>query len=395
MSSPRRLVLMAFALLGLGATAASTYVHYKLVTDPGYASFCDVNAAVSCAHAYASDYGSLMGVPVALHGVLFFVTVLIMAGWPGGSSGPASENAAAYIFVLSVAGLGFAAYLAYASYVVLKIFCILCAVTYGALVALVLVSRGATTVNITSLPRRAAHDLRMLVSTPSALALAVLLVGGGTTAAALFPSAPKAQENIPALNPDERARLEAWWNVQPKVELPVPVGTGIKVQIVMFSDYQCPGCRAAHQALQRVLPRYDRGTVEFVMKHYPLEPECNANVPQGNHLAACEAAAAYVMARGTGFQQKLDDWLFENQTTLTRDVVRKAAQDIAGIKDFDARYDRALQEVKTDATLGGFVQVRSTPTVFLNGRVVAGNGKGLPPAQYVDALIDMELKKEK
>jgi uncharacterized membrane protein/protein-disulfide isomerase len=395
MSRGRRLGLIGIALLGFGATSASTYVHYQLVTDPGYASFCDVNAAVSCAHAYSSEYGSLMGVPVALHGVLFFLTVLFLAGWAGRSAGPPSENAAAYILVMSVAGVGFAAYLAWASYVVLKVFCILCAVTYGALVALVFVSRGATTVNMTSLPRRAAHDLRTLVSTPSALAFVVLLLAGGTSAMVLFPSAPKAQESMPALNADERARLEAWWNVQPKVELPVPVGTGVKVQIVMFSDYQCPGCRAAHEALQRVLPRYDRSTVEFVMKHYPLEPECNANVPQGNHLAACEAAAAYVMARGTGFQQKLDDWLFANQTTLTRDVVRKAALDIAGIKDFDTRYDRALQEVKTDATLGGFVQVRTTPTVFLNGRTVAGNGKGLPPAQYVDALIDMELKKGK
>jgi protein-disulfide isomerase len=101
------------------------------------------------------------------------------------------------------------------------------------------------------------------------------------------------------------------------------------------------------------------------------------------------------MARGTGFQQKLDDWLFENQRSLTKDVVRQAAKDQAGISDFDARYPQALQEVKTDASLGGLLKVRFTPTVYLNGRMIAGNANALPPAQYVDALIDIELKKAK
>ena len=185
--------------------------------------------------------------------------------------------------------------------------------------------------------------------------------------------------------------------MQPRVELPVPISSGAKVQILKFSDYQCPGCRAAHEVLKPVLAKYDKGVVEFVMKHYPLEPECNPNVPGGNHFAACEAAAAYVMARGTGFQQKLDDWLFTNQQSLTRDVVRQAAKDQAGIADFDARYPQALQEVKTDASLGGLLKVRYTPTIYLNGRIIAGggNGTGLPPAQYVDALIDIELKKAK
>ena len=100
--------------------------------------------------------------------------------------------------------------------------------------------------------------------------------------------------------------------------------------------------------------------------------------PDGNHFAACEAAAAYVMARGTGFQQKLDDWLFENQRTLTKEVVRQAAKDQAGITDFDARYAQALQEVKTDASLGGLLKVTHTPTIYLNGKMIAGTWQRPP-----------------
>lgn len=402
MSSMSRTLLLAFALLGLGASSISTYVHYKLLTDPAYASFCDVNATVSCTQAYLSRYGSFLGVPVAVAGVIFFATILLLAALVGRPTSSSRENAPAYIFALSTLGLAFALYLGWASYAVLKVFCILCAVTYVSVIAIFIISGGATTFPMSTLPRRASRDIRLLVSTPSALLVLLVLLGGSAGAVSLFPRDPAghqttsapAQEAYAPVTEDQRLKLEQWWAVQPKVELPLDMN-GAKVQIVKFSDYQCPGCRAAHDSFRRVLRNYEGKGVEFILKHYPLEPECNANVPQGNHYAACEAAAAYVMARGNANQQKLDDWLFANQSTLTGDVVRQAAREQAGITDFDARYPAALQEVKTDASLGGLLKVASTPTVYLNGRLIAGRGAGLPPAQYIAALIDIELKRAK
>jgi len=399
--SPRRRALIAaFALLGLGASSYSTYVHHNLLTDPAYASACDVTATVSCSQAYESRYGSFLGVPVALEGMIYFVVVLILAGIAGRPASTAREHAASYIFALATVGLGFTLYLAWALYFVLHVFCILCAISYVSVIAIFIVSGGGTTTAMTTLPRRALRDLRSLVTSPMALIVALVLIGGSAAAIAVFPKEvpPGAEEQagIPPLTSQQRADLEVWWKVQPKVDLPIPMGPGVKVQIVTFSDYQCPACRAAHDTLGRVVPKYDRSIVEFVLKHFPLEGECNPFVPGGSHTAACEAAAAYVMARGTGFQQKLDDWLFANQTTLTRDVVRKAAQDIAGISDFDARYAGALKEVRTDANLGGQLNVQSTPTVYLNGRMIAGGkDQGLPPAQYIDGLIEIELKRAK
>ena len=405
--TPRaRLLLIVFALLGLGAASTSSYVHFNLLTKPEYSSFCDVSATVSCTSAYLSRYGSFLGVPVAIGGVIFFVLVLVLAGFAGRPGVPASENVPGYVFALSTVGLAFALYLAYASYVVLKVFCILCAITYVSVIAIFIVSGGATKFAMTTLPRRATRDTRSLLKSPFALIMALLVAGGAVAALMFFPreapvSAEAAEQaSLPPVSAEERQRIEAWWAVQPKVELPITPSSGAKVLIVKFSDYQCPGCRHAHDVLKTVLSKYDKGVVEFVLKHYPLEPECNANVGQQIHVAACEAAAAYVMARGTGFQQRLDDWLFANQTTLTRDIVRQAAKDQAGINNFDDRYAQALQEVKTDASLGGLLKVGSTPTVYLNGRMIAGRtpsgqSLGLPLAQHIDALIDIELKRAK
>ena len=398
MPSKSRRLLLAFALVGLAASTASSYVHYKLLTDPAYVSFCDVGGKVSCTQAYLSRYGSFMGVPVAIGGVIFFAVAAVLAGLAGSAKSRARENAAGYIFVWSTIGLAFALYLAWASYVVLGVFCILCAITYASVIGLFVVSGGATTFPMTTLPGRAARDVRTLVSSPVALVMLLVIGGGSAALIASFPnesSAAAAQEtafaNFQPLTPEQRKQVEDWWAVQPVVELPIPPSAGTKVLIVKFSDFQCPACKQAFQSLKPVLAKYQGQGVEFVKKHYPLEPECNPNAAGMNHFGSCEAAAAYEMAKSTPNLAKLDEWLFDHQQTLSRDVVRKAAEEQAGITDFDARYEATLQTVRTDASLGKLVNVSSTPTIFINGRKIPC----CPPPAYYDAFIDIELKKAK
>jgi uncharacterized membrane protein/protein-disulfide isomerase len=391
----RRLILAA-AAFGLAAASTSSYVHYKLLTEPGYASFCDVNSTVSCAQAYLSPYGSLWGVPVALAGVFFFVLVLLLAGLGGRAKSPARESVPAYIFALSTVALAFVLYLGWASYVQLKTFCVLCAITYAAVIAVFIISGSATTFPMTTLPRRAPGDLRALVSSPVALVLALLFVAGAGSVIAYFPretiaGPAHALAPIVPLTDQQRADLEKWWVVQPAVDLPIPAD-GFSVTVVGFSDFQCPHCRSAHESYRSVMAKYAGSTqVRFLLKHFPLEGECNANAPNGSHVAACEAAAAVVLARATGKAAAMTDWLYENQTTLTPATVRQAARSIGGIEDFNGEYARALVEVKTDSNLGGRLGVTSTPTFFLNGYKLPS---GVPP-NYLDALIELELKRAK
>src|SRR4026209_1039348 len=107
MTRSSRILLIVFAVLGLGAASTSSYVHYQLLTDPGYSSFCDANATVNCTQAYLSQYGSFLGVPVALFGVFFFTLVLLLAGVGGRKSASAGDAMPAYIFAISTVGLAF------------------------------------------------------------------------------------------------------------------------------------------------------------------------------------------------------------------------------------------------------------------------------------------------
>src|SRR5215218_3588405 len=108
MSPLSRKLLAAFSMLGAGASIAATYVHYNLIRNPDYSSFCDINATVSCKAAYLSRFGSIGG-------VLFFTWVLLML-WGSRGKSRITDTAPAYIFAGSTLALAFTLYLAYASF---------------------------------------------------------------------------------------------------------------------------------------------------------------------------------------------------------------------------------------------------------------------------------------
>jgi uncharacterized membrane protein len=400
MTSIQRRWLLVFATLGLSAALVSSYVHYQLLIDNAYASFCDVGSTMNCTQAYLSRYGSLFGVPVAIGGVLFFALVIAMVGLAGPVGSKTRESVPGYVFALSTLGLAFILYLAWASYFVLGNFCILCTITYVSVIAIFIISGGATTFPMKTLPARARRDVRTLVSSPIALVVALIFVVASVAAVAVLPrevsasgQAAAAAAPLPPVTDDERARIAQWWDVQPKVEVPVP-SDGAKVLIVKFNDYQCPACRITFDAYKQILPKYiASGQVKYVTKHYPLEPECNPHVPGGNHFASCEAAASVIMARSKGTSDKLEDWIFSHigPPVLTPDQVKDAARTVGGITDFDAQYARAKEEIKTDAGLGQLLGVKSTPTFYINGRTPTQ----ILQAQYFEVLIQLELQRTK
>jgi uncharacterized membrane protein/protein-disulfide isomerase len=389
MSSTVRRLLVGFALLGLGASAAATWVHYRLINNPDYSSFCDVNATVSCREAYLSAYGSLGGVPVALLGLLFFALILLIV-WAGRGK-KRQETVAGATLVLSTVGLAMVVYLAFVSFFVLGHVCPLCVATYAAVAgvfAIAFIARPP----MATLASDALGGLRDLVSSAGSTVATTLLAIVAVVLIASFPK-PEQRPYVPPLQPlaeNERLELEKWFDLQPKVDLPFPHNQA-KVVIVKFNDYQCPPCRGTYFAFEPVVAKYkDRPQdVSFILKHFPLDPKCNPGVTNVAHPAACDAAAAAVMAQSHGTFDKLTDWFFMHQDKLTPALVRSAAADVAGIKDFDARYTEALAQVRADATIGQKLGVESTPTFFINQRKIAG---GIS-ASALDAIIELELRR--
>jgi uncharacterized membrane protein len=107
-----RAAAIGVALAGLGIATYLTVVHYA-----GGEPVCAV--AHGCAIVQTSEYSELAGVPVALLGVLGYLGLLAALA----RDGEAWRTAAAF---LSLAGLGFSAWLTYVEIGILDAICIWC-----------------------------------------------------------------------------------------------------------------------------------------------------------------------------------------------------------------------------------------------------------------------------
>lgn len=392
--TPRsRVLILGFALLGLGFASASSWVHYKLLTDPTYVSVCDINETFNCSQVYLSPYGAVSGVPVAVLGVIWFALVALIAAAAKPGTGE-RHPAAGYIFALSTIGFATILYLGYASLMVLKTGCVLCIGTYVAVLGIFLVSGFADSVSMLKLPTRLTRDLKSATSSPTMFVLAVLFVAGAASAVAFFPkegTRPAAETQAPTAQAAQD--FATAWAQQPRVNLGIPAD-GAKVVIVKFNDYQCPGCGRTHEWYKPVLAKYEKthpGAIKYVLKDWPWHSSCNFNTGATMHAGACEAAAAVRMARDRG-QAKVDEmetWLYSNQAMMSPITVREAAQRILGVTDFDKEYAAKMPDIRRDIADGGALAIKSTPTLFINGVRI----ESLMPAPYFEMAIELELKK--
>lgn len=156
-----------------------------------------------------------------------------------------------------------------------------------------------------------------------------------------------------------------------------------KVKIIAFSDFQCPYCSRGAVTMHDIAKKYgNKVTVAF--KHYPL-PFHQQAVP------ASEMSMCVNKIGGASKFWKFHDIVFKNQDKLDVDSLVKFAKD-SGVDEkkakecFDAGEFKEL--VKSDMEYGNKIGVRSTPTFFINGQMVAG---ALPTEQFVE-MIDEELK---
>src|SRR3954463_3934759 len=102
MNKYARPLILVLALAALSAASAALYVHYHIIKDPTYTSFCDINETVSCEAVLQSAYATVKGVPVASGGVIWAALVLLIAAFGMRRDEPDRYAASAgYIFVLS------------------------------------------------------------------------------------------------------------------------------------------------------------------------------------------------------------------------------------------------------------------------------------------------------
>ena len=163
---------------------------------------------------------------------------------------------------------------------------------------------------------------------------------------------------------------------------PVSGPATAKVQIVEFSDFQCPFCKQVVPVLKQLAAKYP-DQVKIVWKDFPLP----------SHPFARPAAEAAQCAREQGKFWEYHDKLFGNQSLMTSDNLKQWAGEMGmDSAKFNACFDSGGERklVQDDADEGSRNGVASTPTVFINGRAVVG----AMPIDAYDAIIQEELARK-
>jgi len=162
------------------------------------------------------------------------------------------------------------------------------------------------------------------------------------------------------------------------------------ITLTMFSDFQCPACRRFEEALGPIMESYP-DSLKVVFKHFPLDGKCNTNVEGRFHNRACDAAEASEAARIQGKFWEFHDKVFALDHGADLGV---AIDDIAkdlGVDLEQFATDRVslgvMSRVREDIAQGVSIDVKGTPWIYLNGRLVETLN-----IQSLRKMIDYELE---
>ena len=163
------------------------------------------------------------------------------------------------------------------------------------------------------------------------------------------------------------------------------------VVLVVFTDFECPVCKEEAKMLrQNLLSAYPK-QVRLYLKEFPL-----VQIHPWAKIAAI--AGRCIFRQNPAAFWDYHDWVYEHQSEITAANFRlKLGEFIAG-KELDGiQLSRCLDarategEVDRSITEGKGLNVRATPTLFINGRRLEGQ----IPWPTLREIIDFEIEYQK
>lgn len=132
------------------------------------------------------------------------------------------------------------------------------------------------------------------------------------------------------------------------------------VQVVEFSDFECPYCGAARPMLEAFAAAHEKD-VRFCVVPFPIVSHPNA-IPAGQ---------AALHAREKGRFWEMHEALFEHQLELSPAKIVELGESVglnAAELETVLQSEQYVEELRTNLELGRKAGLTATPTVYFNGR---------------------------
>ena len=361
-------VVLFLCLSGAAVSAGLTRVHVFAHTDPAYHSICAVSEGVNCETVALSPYSVFAGLPVSVWGIIGYSLMGFLAlsglsrlrphtAWPLGLLLP--------LFAFSVCVSAVLAYIASAR---IGSLCPLCMASYA--INFLLLTTGVVWLKRSGIGIGAAitADFAALTARPG-LTSAVLILGCISVVVLHLIVRPYWKKpgwaDLPPLSSGTDSGGRHWFGAKTPA-----------VEIVEFSDYECPHCRGAHKDI-RILVARQPDRIRLVHRHYPLDTACNPRLARPFHKHACRLAEAAECAGQQGRFWEMNDAIYSIQETIKADkvdpmelAVRLGLDRPTFWKCFEGL--AASGAVSRDVQDGIRLGLRGTPTFVVGGQLFLG-----------------------
>lgn len=360
------------ALFAIGIHAYLLKAHYDLHygTLTGKLS-CDISSLFSCSATSASRWSELLGVPMALWGLLANLAYVFFAGWdfflePNSRHGNRT-NALVTAAVIAIASVVMGAITVTA----LQSICPFCLATYA-----------LSIITLFGAWRAYRPGLRLSFK-PNLAITAAVLAGAGFVADDQI----RSEYSSPQSDALIKAAISEWQQ-NPSVEIaetdPLAMGPSrqeAKLTLVEFADFRCIHCKMAAAPIKAFVS--SRSDVRLEYYSWPLDGECNTSIQQNNG-ASCLLARMVWCARkkaDKGWQAheavfaRFEEW---RTAESVRSGLAAVAQEIGMSADelkTCADSAEAKAAIEAQARLGTGFNISGTPAIFANGKLLPGGAQ--------------------
>jgi protein-disulfide isomerase len=380
--------MVLLCVAGLAASVELTLLHVHVYHDPEVSSFCAYSDSVNCDTVALSHYSIFLGVPVAVWGILGYLTMALVALWGWRAQRCAAATGA--LVTLTTASALVSAVLATVSVLKIASVCVLCIASYVTNFALlvltvILVRRTGLGASLRAALEAARANWRRTIPVAATGGAGVVLL------IAFYPRywVPSAYA-ARSLNPPPIASSASLDGIGIGVTEDGHHWIGARepeLVIEEYSDYQCPFCAQAHLFL-RALVQTNADRLRLVHRQYPLDHQCNPVVQGLFHPNACAYAAIAACSGEQGKFWQVNDYLYahgrDDEPVKIGDLV--AATGVSDAKLRACLTQRAAELLKGDLSAGLALGIRGTPTFRIRGKLYLGELPQDVMKPYFDVL---------
>jgi protein-disulfide isomerase len=314
-------------------------------------TICNISSFFNCDAATYSQMSNVAGVPISFFGIVIGLLFIFSALIPSAAMEKTSSAISKYnligcliLFVFSLAVLGS--------------LCPFCTLYYvlSAVAALLFWKFGENSWT----PNLKIAGLWGVLLLGGSAFMYSTTKGKADVQGKLAASVVSQYRNLPSLgDPDVESAYKIHMATKTFAESPI--------RISVFSDFECPFCKVVAEQLPELARRYpDKVSIQYFF--FPLDSKCNSQVKTGMHRNACDAAI--LAACDPSKFLEIHDEIFERQ----RELENGALTDIASKHGLTACKDK--EDIKNTVigliNHGSKFNLKSTPTIILNGKKIEG-----------------------